>query len=109
MKYVSTAISMVVCLALVGISSAVSAEEHLITQKNLKFDPVIKVVKPGDAVTFRNEDNVVHNIVSLTDEFNFDLGEFKPGMTKSVKFQHNGVVDVECTIHPEMKMTIFVF
>ena len=109
MKYVSTAIIMVVCLALAAISSAVSAEEHLITQKNLKFDPVIKVVKPGDAVTFRNEDNVVHNIISLTDEFNFDLGEFKPGMTKSVKFQQKGVVDVECTIHPEMKMTIFVF
>ncbi len=109
MKFVSIAIRTVVCLVLVGIASAVTAEEHLITQKNLKFDPVIKVVKPGDAVTFRNEDNVVHNIISLTDEFNFDLGEFKPGMTKSVKFQHKGVVDVECTIHPEMKMTIFVF
>jgi plastocyanin len=86
-----------------------AAEEYVVTQKDIQFHPVIKVVKPGDAVTFKNMDNVVHNIVSLTDEFEFDLGEFKPGMTKSVKFKQKGVVDVQCTIHPEMKMTIFVF
>lgn len=89
--------------------NATAAEEYVITQKDLQFHPVIKVVKPGDAVTFQNMDNVVHNIVSLTDEFEFDLGEFKPGMIKSVKFKQKGVVDVQCTIHPEMKMTIFVF
>jgi plastocyanin len=90
-------------------TNTAAAEEYVITQKDLQFHPIIKVVKPGDAVTFKNKDNVVHNIVSLTDEFEFDLGEFKPGMTKSVKFKQKGVVDVQCTIHPEMKMTIFVF
>jgi plastocyanin len=89
--------------------SAVVAEEFTITQDDLKFDPPIKVVKPGDTVTFRNDDGVVHNIISLTDEFEFDLGEVKPGMAKSVQFNSKGVVDVECTVHPNMKMTIFVF
>jgi plastocyanin len=100
---------MTVFIIPLSISLASAADEHLIKQKNLKFDPIIKVVKPGDSVKFKNNDNVVHNIVSLTDEFQFDLGEFKPGMTKSVQFKQKGVVDVECTIHPEMKMTIFVF
>ena len=86
-----------------------AAEEYLVTQKNLKFNPIIKVVKPGDSVKFQNNDNVVHNIVSLTEDFAFDLGKFKPGMTKNIQFKHKGVVDVQCTIHPEMKMTIFVF
>lgn len=85
------------------------AEEYLITQNDLQFKPAIKVVKPGDSVKFRNDDNVVHNIISLTDEFQFDLGKFQPGMAKSVDFKQRGVVDVQCTIHPGMKMTIFVF
>lgn len=109
MKYVSFTIFLTLLIILPLISQANAAEENLITQKDLKFSPIIKVVKPGESVKFQNNDNVVHNIVSLTEEFEFDLGEFKPGMTKTVKFKQKGVVDVECTIHPEMKMTIFVF
>jgi len=85
------------------------AAEYLVTQKDLKFNPIIKVVEPGDSINFSNIDNVVHNIVSMTEGFKFDLGEFKPGMTKSVQFKEHGVVDVECTVHPKMKMTIFIF
>ena len=107
MKYFSFTLLLALFFIPLGISEAIAADEHLITQKDLKFDPIIKVVKPGDSVKFKNIDNVVHNIVSLTDEFQFDLGEFKPGMTKSVQFKQKGVVDVECTIHPDM--TIFVF
>ena len=109
MKHFSFAIMAAVLITPLVMSSASEAEEYVITQKDLKFHPVIKVVKPGDSVRFKNNDNVVHNIISLTDEFEFDLGKFKPGMTKNVKFEHKGVVDVQCTIHPEMKMTIFVF
>jgi plastocyanin len=109
MKYFSFAIMMVALINPLAVPQAGAAQEHLITQKDLKFKPIIKVVKPGDSVKFKNIDNVVHNIVSFTEEFKFDLGKFKPGMTKTVKFKQKGVVDVECTIHPDMKMTIFVF
>lgn len=107
MKYLATVTSIIAIIFLFTKPSF--AEEYLITQNNLQFKPAIKVVKPGDSVKFRNDDNVVHNIISLTDEFRFDLGEFKPGMSKSVSFKQKGVVDVQCTVHPEMKMTIFVF
>jgi plastocyanin len=108
MKHIGSAvlITMITCTLFTKICVA---QEHLVTQKNLKFDPIIKVVKPGDSIKFQNNDNVTHNIISLTEDFKFDLGEFKPGMTKNVKFKEKGVVDVQCTIHPEMKMTIFVF
>jgi plastocyanin len=109
MKFCNVALTMAALIYSWVVPLASAAEEHLVTQKDLKFNPIIKVVKPGDSVQFKNSDNVVHNIVSLTDEFEFNLGEFKPGMTKIVKFKEKGVVDVECTIHPEMKMTIFVF
>ena len=81
----------------------------MITQKNLKFSKPLKVVHPGDKVVFTNEDNVAHNIVSLTEDFQFDLGVLKSGMSKSITFKDPGVVDIQCTIHPNMKMTLFVF
>ena len=99
----------VLYLAVLLIPTIGLAADHLVTQKDLNFHPSIKVVAPGDSIKFQNNDNVVHNIVSLTDEFKFNLGEFKPGMVKSIKFDEKGVVDVQCTVHPNMKMTIFVF
>ncbi|MDH5327538.1 MAG: plastocyanin/azurin family copper-binding protein [Gammaproteobacteria bacterium] len=85
------------------------SEEHIISQNELKFNPPIKVIKPGDTLTFRNSDSVVHNIISQTEEFQFDLGKFKPGMMRSLQFKSKGVVDIECTVHPSMKMTLFIF
>ena len=88
---------------------AALAQDHLITQKDLKFSVPIKVVKPGDRIVFSNEDSVIHNITSITDWFKFDLGALKPGMKKSVEFSDKGVIDVDCTIHPGMRLTVFVF
>ena len=85
------------------------AEEHVISQKELKFNPPIKVIKPGDTLTFQNTDTVTHNIISQTSDFQFDLGKFKPGMMRSLQFKSKGVVDIECTVHPDMKMTLFIF
>ena len=84
------------------------ADEVLIVQKDLKFEPIIKVAKPNDVVTFKNEDTVTHNLVSFTKDFEFDLGKIEPGMIKSLQFSGVGIVDVECTVHPNMKMTLFI-
>ena len=109
MKHVGTKLTIALLMTMTLIPLLCEADEHLIVEKDIKFKPIIKVVKPGDIVTFKNDDNITHNIVSLTKDFEFDLGKFKPGMKKSVQFKQKGVVDVQCTIHPEMKMTIFVF
>ncbi|NOZ55030.1 MAG: methylamine utilization protein [Gammaproteobacteria bacterium] len=91
-------------------SASANAREHIIGQANLQFSVPLKVIKPGDRVTFVNNDSVVHNIISQTAGLQFDLGVFEPGMQKSVSFnQKNGVVDVECTVHPNMKLTLFIF
>lgn len=104
MKKLIVGLSLILFLPL-----AAWAQDHLITQKDLKFSVPIKVVKPGDRIVFSNEDDVIHNITSITDWFKFDLGALKPGMKKSVEFTEKGVVDVDCTIHPGMKLTVFVF
>ena len=86
-----------------------AGKEHEISQNDIKFSVPIKVIKPGDTLKFTNKDKVAHNIISLTNDFQFDLGAVKPGDSKSVRFNSVGVVDIECTIHSGMKMTLFVF
>jgi len=91
------------------VSFNVSAKEHFITQKDIKFSTPIQVVKPGDVVTFKNMDTVVHNLISLTEPIKFNFDDFRPGMTRTVAMSEVGVVDVECSIHPGMKMSIFIW
>ena len=64
--------------------------------------------KVGDTVTFRNDDEFAHNVFSLSDVQSFDLGSYKKGEVRTVKLTAPGTIEVECAIHPEMKMKIEV-
>ena len=64
--------------------------------------------KVGDTVTFRNDDEFAHNVFSLSDAQSFDLGSYKKGEVRTVKLTAPGTIEVECAIHPEMKMKIEV-
>jgi plastocyanin len=50
----------------------------------------------------------VHNIFSLSDAQSFDLGTFAKGETRKVKMEKEGQVEIECAVHPEMKMVVEV-
>jgi len=65
-------------------------------------------VKVGDTVDFRNEDEIFHNVFSLSDTKSFDLGSYPKGQGRKVTFDKPGIVEVECSIHPEMHMKIEV-
>lgn len=65
-------------------------------------------VKKGDTVRFVNNDDFFHNVFSLSDAKLFDLGSFPQGEHRDVVFDTAGVVEVECAIHPEMKIIINV-
>lgn len=99
----------VVIILVIVCSGTAHTREFTISQKDLQFSTQLKVIHPGDRIVFSNEDSVTHNVVSLTNGFQFDLGVFKPGMKKAVNFNDLGVVDVECTVHPNMKLTLFIF
>ena len=66
------------------------------------------MVKVGDTVKFKNEDSFAHNVLSLSDAKPFDLGSYPKGQTKTVTFDKPGKLEIECAIHPTMKMTIEV-
>ena len=84
------------------------AADHPVSQKNLEFSVKKLTIKAGDSVTFLNEDNIVHNVYSLSDTNTFDLGGAPKGKSKTVNFDKAGTVEVECAVHPQMKMVIEV-
>lgn len=82
------------------------AENHVVAQKNKAFSVKELTIKKGDTVDFLNEDDMFHNVFSLSDAKLFDLGSYPKGESKSVTFDEAGEVEIECAIHPNMLMTI---
>jgi len=101
--------SPLICVLLVLFTAgSVQAEEFTVGQKNKEFTVKTLRIKVGDAVNFRNDDPFFHNIFSLSDVQIFDLGSFPQGQVKKVVFLKAGTVEVECAIHPSMKLVIEV-
>ena len=92
--------------ALVGPSAW--AADHEVVQRGNEFSVKSIKVKVGDAVGFMNEDPHFHNVFSLSDAKSFDLGSYPKGQSRKVVFDKPGQVEIECAIHPKMKMTVDV-
>jgi plastocyanin len=95
-----------VVLLLAGSTSL--AAEHVIKQEHKAFSVTSMQAKVGDTLTFVNYDPYVHNIFSLSDVQSFDLGTFGKGEIRKVKLLTPGTLEIECAVHPEMKLTIEV-
>jgi plastocyanin len=65
-------------------------------------------VKVGDTLSFRNDDPFFHNVYSESKAKEFDLGSYGPGQARKVVFDQEGGVDIECAIHPDMKLHVDV-
>jgi len=87
-------------------SSVIIADEYDINQQHRKFTVNAITIKVGDTIHFKNNDYFFHNIYSLSDLENFNLGSFPPGGFRSYTFNNAGDVEVECAIHPFMKLEI---
>lgn len=99
-------------ICLLGLTLAATlahaGQEHAVSQKGKSFTVQKLKVKVGDAVKFVNEDPFSHNVFSLSATKSFDLGTYPQGGAKSVTFDKAGAVEVECAIHPDMRMVIEV-
>ena len=84
------------------------AGDQMVGQAKKAFTVGVLKAKVGDTVTFRNDDEFAHNVFSLSDAQSFDLGSYKKGETRTLKLTAPGTIEVECAIHPEMKMKIEV-
>lgn len=98
-----------ILLGVLAVSSAsVHASEFEILMKNKQFSQKQLTAKIGDKVNFKNGDPFSHNVFSLSDTKTFDLGSYPNGTSKSILLDKPGTIEVECAIHPGMKMTIEV-
>ncbi len=77
-------------------------------QENARFAPEFQVIVRGQTVEMPNYDEIYHNVFSYSRPNDFDLGTYPAGDTRSVKFQHPGIVRAYCSIHERMNATIFV-
>lgn len=91
-----------------AVSMPLHAADYLVSQKDKNFSPKTLRIKVGDSVDFRNDDLVSHNVFSLSDAKSFDLGAYPKGESRKVTFDKAGTVDVECAVHPAMRMKIEV-
>jgi plastocyanin len=78
------------------------------TQKDANFDPHVLPVAVGSTVRWPNEDEIFHNVFSMSEAQQFDLGYYKKERVPEVTFTRPGVVDVFCAIHTKMHCIILV-
>ncbi|HEY7475119.1 MAG TPA: carboxypeptidase regulatory-like domain-containing protein [Vicinamibacterales bacterium] len=78
-------------------------------QKGQQFIPRVLAITVGTTVDFPNSDTTFHNAFSLAPTGAFDLGRYRPGRTRSFRFDRPGIVPVSCDIHSHMSAYILVF
>ena len=96
-------------LVAVGISAiAIAGAGVTVSQKDKAFSEKEITIKPGEAVTFKNDDTVAHNVFSATEGMEFNLKNQAPGSESSQTFDKEGDCEIRCAIHPKMKLTVHV-
>lgn len=99
---VAAAPAVVYAEPLSGAAPAAPPRTVAITQKSKTFVPRVIGVPVGATVQFPNDDDIFHNVFSLSTGQAFDLGLYRAGASKSRTFTSPGVVRVFCNIHPQM-------
>ena len=83
-------------------------EAHTIIQKGRAFHPAEVTINKGDALTFANDDEFIHQIYVDGKDFSFDTDEKGPGENITEAFTQSGTFEVQCHIHPKMKLVVHV-
>lgn len=83
-------------------------ERPSMTQKEQRFIPHVLPIVLGTTVEFPNEDEVFHNVFSLSGPRRFDLPKYPAGSSRTVSFPRKGVVNVFCHIHADMSAVVLV-
>jgi len=83
-------------------------ENPQLKQEHARFAPDFQVIVRGQTVEMPNFDAIYHNVFSYSRPNDFDLGTYPAGASRSVTFEHAGIVKAYCSIHERMNATIFV-
>src|SRR4029453_18186020 len=89
-------------------ATPIRAGTFTITQKGKAFSPRLLAVPTGSSVSFPNQDQIFHNVFSLSPPQPFDLGLYRSGASKARTFTEPAVYYVFCNIHPQMVALLVV-
>lgn len=78
------------------------ATRPAMAQVDARFEPRVVPVLAGTTVEFPNRDSIYHNIFSLTQGANFNLGRYPRPESRAHTFEKPGLVRVNCDIHAHM-------
>jgi hemoglobin len=85
-----------------------TAKHRVVEQRNKKFSPRLLAIPPGSTVAFPNFDDFYHNVFSSSPTQPFDIGMYKNGQSREMKFEKTGLVRLGCNVHASMASFIFV-
>jgi plastocyanin len=89
-----------------GMTTGGLVAKQMISQQGRMFSIDSIAIKTGASLTFLNNDNIPHNVASISKGNEFNLGSQRPGASTDVTFTEAGEVLVFCAIHPRMKLTV---
>ena len=91
-----------------GMSSGAQAANQEVSQKDKTFSVASLKIRAGDKVVFKNDDEITHNVFSMTKGNEFNLRAQAPHTSSTVTFATEGVVEIRCAFHTRMKLVIVV-
>jgi plastocyanin len=92
----------------IGSSEAGASRTAKVVQRDASFDPHVLPIAVGTSVKWPNADDIYHNVFSMSDTKDFNLGLYGKEKTPVLLFDKVGRVDVFCAIHTQMHCIILV-
>lgn len=81
----------------------------VVSQKGRTFHPDTLALTRGETVMIVNDDSdLLHHAYVDAENFSFDSGDQEPGSRTPITFTERGVFQVQCGIHPKMKLVVRV-
>ncbi len=100
------------CMLLLPLALAAASParaDQSVDQKDKQFSRDAVTVKPREAISFTNSDQVTHDLsVKKPDGSRMKSVMQKPGDASKITFDDPGDYKVQCLIHPKMKLTVTV-
>lgn len=79
-----------------------------IYMRGKQFDPATLVIPVGSTVSFPNQDEILHNVFSVSPAGSFDLGFYGEGKSAQYTFRRTGLALINCNVHPQMQANVLV-
>lgn len=100
-------LSLVLVLCLMPIE-VMANETYTVVQSGRRFQPNDLAISAGDTLRFENHDEFIHQVFVDSPAMHFDSAEKAPGESLDLPFTEQGTFEVQCHIHPKMKLIVHV-